>query len=44
MNANANPKFQYVMPEDDEDEYEEDAGEEMVDMDDEEEDAQHEND
>ena len=45
MNGNQNAaanNFQYVMPDDDEDEYEDDAGEEMVDMEDDE--AQPEND
>ena len=42
MNANANPNFQYVMPEDEDDEYEEDNGDELVDMEDDE--AQREND
>lgn len=34
MNTNLNPNFQYVMPDDEEDEYEEDAGDEMVEMED----------
>ena len=42
MQANANPNFQYVMPEDEDDEYEEDPGDEIVDMEDDE--AQREND
>ena len=41
MNSNQN-NFQYVMPEDEDEDYEDDAGEEMVDMEDDE--AQLEND
>ena len=37
MNANTNQNFQYVMPDDDDEEdYVEDGGNEMVDMDDDE--------
>lgn len=43
MNTNQNPNFvAYVMPEDEDEEFEEDAGDELVDMDDDE--AQREND
>ena len=36
MNSNQNPNFQYVMPEDEDEEYEEDGGDEIVDMEDDE--------
>ena len=42
MNSNQNPNFQYVMPEDEDEDYEDDAGDEIVDMEDDE--AQPEND
>ena len=37
MHANQNPNFQYVMPEDEDEDFEDgDAGDEMVDMEDDE--------
>ena len=44
MNTDPNPNFQYLMPEDEEEEYEEDAGDEMVDMEEDDDEAQREND